>query len=675
VARRVGISEPTGADTWARGESLTAVDVLPILLVDDRVENLRALEAVLQPLGHPLLLATSGAEALRLLLEHEVGLILLDVRMPELDGLETARLIKGRDRTRDVPIVFMTASPDEVDDVLRGYDVGALDYLLKPVDPDLLRTKVAVFAELEAGRRALQHSEALLRGAFEAAPIGKTVLDGAGRIVRANPAFARLLDREPGELQGVAVDDLAQGEDREHLLALLARVATGQDPGAGNPTDRISDDICLQTSAGREVLVEAVASTIAPTEHAEPSMLVQWVDLTARRRAEQARAELLLEQAARNQAESDAERLRTLQTISDALDSPSLDALLAELAHRLAELFAVETAEVQIPGELDEPMIVRVVGGRLEHAAASEPASDGLRWQEERLGLQPARTGVLRLGLPVKRALSAAEESLLREVAERAALAIRRVQLREQEHRIAEELQRGLLPKRLPDVPGIELVAHYQVAGLAAEAGGDWYDAFALPDGRVGMVVGDVTGRGVRAASTMGQMRSVTRAYALADEGSRLPGDVLTRVNRYQLALGDDELFTMVYAVVDPRERRLWFANAGHPPPLLRGAAGDTRLLEDGGGLMGVLDAVYDDYEVTLDDGAVLVLYSDGLVERRGESIDLGLRRLMEAAAGGPRDPVALCAHLLREVLPSSSRLHDDVTAMMARISAPAADS
>jgi PAS domain S-box-containing protein len=623
---------------------------------------------VLEPLGHPLLRATSGAEALRILLEHEVGLILLDVRMPELDGLETAQLIKARRRTRDIPIVFMTASPDEVDDVLRGYDVGALDYLLKPVDPDLLRTKVAVFAELEASRRALQHSEALLRGAFEAAPIGKTVLDEGGRILRANPAFARLLEREPGELQGLAVAVLAQGDDREQLLALLARAAAEEVAATAHEGEPIGVDITLQTASGQEVSVEAVASAIAGSERAQPSLLIQWVDLTARRRAEQARAELLLEQAARNQAERDAERLRTLQTISDALDSSSLDDLLVELARLLAELFAVEAAEVQIADELDEPMVLRAVGGRVERATAGGEAPPGLRWEEVRLGVQRTGTDLVRLGLPANRVLSAPEESLLREVAERAALGIQRVQLGEQEHRIAEELQRGLLPKRLPEVPGIELVAHYQVAGLAAEAGGDWYDAFALPEGQIGMVVGDVTGRGVRAASTMGQMRSVTRAYALADDGAHRPGEVLTRVNRYQLALGEEELFTLVYAVIDPRAGRLTFANAGHPPPLLRPRAGETRMLGGGGGLMGVLEATYEDHELELGDGDVLILYSDGLVERRGEEIDLGLSRLAEAVASGPSDPASLCAHLLTEVLPSSAGLHDDVTAVVARV-------
>src|SRR5205085_3167645 len=128
-----------------------------------------------------------------------------DVRMPGLDGLEIARLIKGRARTRDIPIVFLTAAKSELEDILMGYGIGAVDYVLKPFDPDLLRSKVAVFAELEASRRALKRSEALLRGAFEAAPIGKTLLDADWRIIRANPAFARLVGWSLAELQDTPV--------------------------------------------------------------------------------------------------------------------------------------------------------------------------------------------------------------------------------------------------------------------------------------------------------------------------------------------------------------------------------------------------------------------------------------------------------------------------------------
>ena len=158
--------------------------------------------------------------------------------------------------------------------------------------------------------------------------------------------------------------------------------------------------------------------------------------------------------------------------------------------------------------------------------------------------------------MPGRRALDEAERSLLYDAADRAALAIRQAQLHEEDHRIAVELQRGLMPKRLPDVPGVELAAHYEAAGAAAEVGGDWYDAFALPDGRVGIVIGDVTGNGIPAASAMGQFRSVTRAYALADDGAPVADEVFSRVNRYQLALdGDQVMFTLIYAILDPAPR------------------------------------------------------------------------------------------------------------------------
>jgi serine phosphatase RsbU (regulator of sigma subunit) len=270
------------------------------------------------------------------------------------------------------------------------------------------------------------------------------------------------------------------------------------------------------------------------------------------------------------------------------------------------------------------------------------------------------RAGLVLLALP----LVGLQGLLARERQQRldAALALR------EEHRIAVELQRGLLPKRLPETPGLELVAHYEAAGRGAEAGGDWYDAFALTHGRIGIVVGDVTGRGIPAASTMGHLRSVTRAFALADSATRSPGEVLTRLNRYQLGLAEQELFTVIYAIVDPQRGRLCWASGGHPPPLLRAANGETRFLEGGGAVMGVWDTLYADVEDTVRPSDTLIFYSDGLVERRGESLDVGLQRLSETAAAGPDQPSALCAHVLGAMLPAALAVHDDVTAMVVRV-------
>jgi len=134
-----------------------------LLLVDDRAENLQALESVLRAPGHELVLARSGAEALKYLLRADCALILMDVQMPQLDGIETARLIRANPRTRAIPIVFMTAVSHERRFVTLGYDAGAVDYLVKPVDPALLRAKVASFVELHRARQEIARQAALLR--------------------------------------------------------------------------------------------------------------------------------------------------------------------------------------------------------------------------------------------------------------------------------------------------------------------------------------------------------------------------------------------------------------------------------------------------------------------------------------------------------------------------------
>jgi len=134
-----------------------------ILMVDDRPENLLALEAILEPLGQRLVRAHSGEEALRKLLTHDVAVILLDVQMPGMNGFDTAQLIKARERTRYIPIIFLTAISKEEEYVFRGYQVGAVDYISKPFQPDVLRAKVAVFVDLHLKQKRLGEQEALLR--------------------------------------------------------------------------------------------------------------------------------------------------------------------------------------------------------------------------------------------------------------------------------------------------------------------------------------------------------------------------------------------------------------------------------------------------------------------------------------------------------------------------------
>lgn len=134
-----------------------------ILLVDDRPENLVALEAVLQPLGATLVLAKSGRDALRELLRHDFAVILLDAQMPDMDGFETAELIRSRERNRHTPIIFVTAYSRDKENVFQGYSVGAVDYITKPFDPEILRSKIRVFVELYKRGEEIKRQQHLLR--------------------------------------------------------------------------------------------------------------------------------------------------------------------------------------------------------------------------------------------------------------------------------------------------------------------------------------------------------------------------------------------------------------------------------------------------------------------------------------------------------------------------------
>src|SRR3989442_15742090 len=141
---------------------MTTEDKINILLVDDSPSNLLALDAILQAPDRNLVRVPSGDDALRYLLDSEVAVILLDVYMPGIDGLETAELIRAREKSRDIPIIFLTANSTGVRHLSRGYALGAVDYIVKPVEPDVLRSKVADFVELFKKNQEIKHQARLL---------------------------------------------------------------------------------------------------------------------------------------------------------------------------------------------------------------------------------------------------------------------------------------------------------------------------------------------------------------------------------------------------------------------------------------------------------------------------------------------------------------------------------
>ena len=246
--------------------------------------------------------------------------------------------------------------------------------------------------------------------------------------------------------------------------------------------------------------------------------------------------------------------------------------------------------------------------------------------------------------------------------AERAALAIGRGRVVERERRIAETLQRSLLPEVPASIEGLELAARF-VPGAEVEVGGDWYDALPLPSGELAVVIGDVAGKGLPAATLMGELRAGLRAYVIEGGG---PMETLKRLDR--LARRSAHMATVVLLHVAPDLGRLTYASAGHLPPLLLAADGSARFLRDGASTP--LLALREDIEdgvAELAPGDRVVLYTDGLVERRRKPIDESLERLRSAAEGFEGDVEALCDHLLEVLAPPAGSPHDDIALITLR--------
>jgi serine phosphatase RsbU (regulator of sigma subunit)/anti-sigma regulatory factor (Ser/Thr protein kinase) len=267
-------------------------------------------------------------------------------------------------------------------------------------------------------------------------------------------------------------------------------------------------------------------------------------------------------------------------------------------------------------------------------------------------------------------AMSEEELQLIETLAGQAAQALDRAMRFESEQTIAETLQRSVLPVSLPRVPGVELAARYLPGTAGLDVGGDWFDAVSLPDGRLGLVVGDVVGKGVQAAASMGQLRNSLRAFAL--ERTK-PASTVSRLNRLVEDGLETAFATVVYVVIDPAGGVCRYTSAGHPPPVVAYPDGRVELLENGRGLpLGTMtDAEYGQETVELPVGSVLLLYTDGLIERRSRSLDEGLDLLRAAVGDGPREPEQLVEHVLQRLVGDEVRA-DDVALLAARILAVA---
>jgi anti-sigma regulatory factor (Ser/Thr protein kinase)/putative methionine-R-sulfoxide reductase with GAF domain len=381
------------------------------------------------------------------------------------------------------------------------------------------------------------------------------------------------------------------------------------------------------------------------------------------------------------------------------LSELGLDALLLELLDRTKEALGVDTAAILILDDAGDELVARAARGLEEEVEQGVriPVGGGFagRIAAERVPIFIADVdhadvlnpilrakgvrsllgaplivegrviGVMHVGTLHPREFTDHDAALLQLAAGRAAPAIERARLfdaLDQEHRSAVALQRSLLPERLPDIAGLDVAARYLPS--IDEVGGDWYDVIELPGGFVGVAIGDVAGHGVRAAALMGQLRTGLRAYALEGQA---PGETLKRLDRLLQSIRGRGMATAAYARFSLETGSLRIASAGHPPPVLISATGEASLMElTPAPPLGTLPyPTHREVAMSLGPGETILMYTDGLIERRGEPLTAGLERL-RAAAGGVAAAEEICQRVIDSLVPALGS-PDDVAVVALR--------
>jgi serine phosphatase RsbU (regulator of sigma subunit) len=341
-----------------------------------------------------------------------------------------------------------------------------------------------------------------------------------------------------------------------------------------------------------------------------------------------------------------------------------------------ARVRLVHGGESGVPSRRAEPLEVVdgeeiVIDEDLARAALSETRPVRGEGPETPLLVAPllggggSPVGVIQLGGPSSGGgFTDQDEAMLVQFASMTAIAVENALRFEHQRWVAATLQQSLLPQDVAQTGRGLVAVRYQAGGEGVDIGGDFYDVVDLGESHIGLALGDVMGKGVHAAATMGQLRMALRAYAT---DGRRPNEVVAGLDRLMATLRPDAFATMAYLDLDLERGAARLTIAGHPPPILRTPDGAVRLLRGPAtrplGIIG--DEVPPEIAVDVPAGSLLVLYSDGLVEGRALPLTEGLDRLVEAVGHGPDDPEAVCDHLLQAM--SGLADHDDTALLVLR--------
>ncbi|MET7913091.1 SpoIIE family protein phosphatase [Streptomyces avermitilis] len=629
----------------------------------------------------------------------------------EFGQRKMAEILDGREWTGVVP--FRMPTPEATEGL-------AEVYVMPTTTEHGERAAVCIVVDVRTLRQ-IETDLAASQAIFGQSPFGFLLIDTDLRVRRANQRFASTFGGKVDDHRGRSVHDYLPSPEAERVSATLRRVletgnsitdmhVTGFVPGSDERRDWSINLYRVHSGSGHPIGVAWLGT-----------------DNTARRAAAREAASarrnlaLLNEAGARIGNSLDLET--TARELLDVVVPGFCDLATVDLYQGL--LAGDETPPGRADGSAelrrvafssavsDAPFVggpAPVAVGAVHHYPFNSPGADALRTGRPQ-HVPPEDGGLIQSTLAVpmvahdtvvglaqfsrtkgSEPFGERDRALAVELAARAAVCIDNARLYRREHERALILQRSLLPPGDPEASGLDIACRYLPGNAATEVGGDWFDVIELPGHRTALVVGDVMGRGLRAAVAMGELRTAVRTLALLDlepaevlsaldeiaRGLGTPGGVqqATRTARQprDADLSEVYLATCVYAVYDSVTRRCTFANAGHLPPVLV-EPGETALMLDvpPGMPLGVGGEPFEEVEVELPEGALLALYTDGLVESRDHPLDEGLQAFVGALTD-PTSPLEdVCDHVLNTL--DTHHGEDDIALLMARVQGLPAES
>ncbi|MEW2165268.1 SpoIIE family protein phosphatase [Streptomyces sp. NPDC007084] len=624
-----------------------------VLVADDNADMRDYLIRLLRAAGYQVSAVEDGRQALAAIRAKTYDLVVSDVMMPHLDGLALVAALRSDPRTASLPVLLLSARAGQ-EASIEGLQAGADDYLVKPFAAAELLARVR--ANIELARLRSHHARwrtALVDSLQEAF----FVCDEEGAVIEINAAFTDILGYGPEGLPyrpthpwwPDATTDAAAHQQVSEAFALLLGNTKG------------SYTIPITHRDGRRLWATATFNQVDDPDTGRRVTVGTFRDVTAEHYAIQ--------------------RESALAALGTCLSrATSLPEALAGALGELKKLWHAHSVLAAVYEHGDQPTLTSTSAPLTwpELPAERREKLDGLR-QGPILTPVADHTGAgillefpngplaLWIDLGENRPFTGEDELLLSLLAGHLAQGLQRAHQIDQQRETAIALQRAILgPSRLPD----GFAVRYEPATRPLEVGGDWYDTVTLPDGRIGIVVGDCVGRGLEAASVMGQLRSACRALMLQDAS---PAQTLMALDQFAAGVPGAACTTVFCGVLDTDTGRLTYSSAGHPPGILVHPDGTTRLLEDGRSLPLAVRPGNQRPEAhcTIPARSTLLLYTDGLVERRRRPLSAGIDQASEALQDGRGTAVDVLATDVMSRLAPADGYDDDVALLLYRHPAP----